>query len=494
MSNFASKARSAVIWGAGFSLFRDCVQFCTMLALVRLLPQEAYGQFGFVTSVIGFIGMFAVSNFLAYSIQVKDTEDPSFQDHFTAGAFLNTAMCLVTNIVAIALYWSTTWREVAPFLHLMSIQFLLLWPSELRRRMIERNLDWKRLRSLHALGLVLSAVLALAMAWMGMGSYALLVPGLVVNFPFIYDLFVVKRWFPNWSWSWGRYKPAFQFGMARTGSGLLHHSRILLVSSTVVGIIGFAGLGVLNRSIGLADLFCIKVSFQLVSSIYPILTRIGESNSNVARVNSLVIQVAAWIVIPIALSLAMLASQVVLVVYGNSWVEVIPLLPYAMAGGVMSVFNVTGYHLLLARKKERYCMMGDALGLIGIGISLWLALPHGMIAYLVGAILTEFLCASFILYHLWSADGLSIQDLARGVLPAVISATVAILMVTIAFTQFRLSRSDSFILAFSWGGSFFAIYALILRLFFKRRIEVLLPYIPMEVIFRRVLRMPSSSM
>ncbi len=92
----------------------------------------------------------------------------------------------------------------------MSITFLLEWPCELRRKMIEREFDWKRLRLLEAIGLIAGALLALSMAWAGAGTYTLLVPGMLVTLPFIYDLFVIEKWRPTWSWSWDRYRPAWR--------------------------------------------------------------------------------------------------------------------------------------------------------------------------------------------------------------------------------------------------------------------------------------------
>jgi O-antigen/teichoic acid export membrane protein len=53
------RARQAVYWNTGFNLFRDLLQFAVMLVLVRILSPDAYGQFGLVTSIIGFISVFA---------------------------------------------------------------------------------------------------------------------------------------------------------------------------------------------------------------------------------------------------------------------------------------------------------------------------------------------------------------------------------------------------------------------------------------------------
>jgi O-antigen/teichoic acid export membrane protein len=74
MMGLGQKARAAVVWNAGFNIFRDLVQFVVMLVLVRALAPTAYGEFGFVTSIIGFISVFAFNNFIGYTLQVKNDE------------------------------------------------------------------------------------------------------------------------------------------------------------------------------------------------------------------------------------------------------------------------------------------------------------------------------------------------------------------------------------------------------------------------------------
>ena len=146
MNNLGQKARSAVLWNTGFNLFRDLLQFGTMLVLVRLLEPAAYGQFGLVTSVIGFISIFSFNNFIAHTLQVRDEADVHYQDHFTAGAVMAGTMFLVTNLVAFALRWFESYAPVAMLVHVMSVTLLLEWPCELRRKMLERQFDWRRMQ------------------------------------------------------------------------------------------------------------------------------------------------------------------------------------------------------------------------------------------------------------------------------------------------------------------------------------------------------------
>jgi len=493
MNSFGSKARSAVIWNTGFNLFRDLLQFGTMLVLVRILKPESYGEFAMVTSVMGFLSIFSHNNFIAHILQVKDEADARYQEHFTASSLIQVCIFLITNMVALALYWVPTYAPIAPFLHVMSIAFLLEWPCELRRKMIEREFDWKRLRLLQAIGLIAGALLALAMAWAGAGTYTLLVPGMLVTLPFIYDLFIIEKWRPTWSWSWDQYRPAWRFGLTRLGSGLAINIKQLMESGVLVAILGFAMLGVFGRAIGLAQMFCQRIATQLMYSIYPILTRINEREGDPARVGGLVLRMVAWTAVPIAVVFAALAEPVVRVVYGKNWADVTPLLPWAMAWGVLSAVTHATYMLLLARHQTRLCLYADLGILFGTCVALALALPHGLIAYIGSVCGFQIITTGVLTIWLKQFRALSLPGIFYAFIPPLIAGLIAWgalhLFVTNTYDRGEFSVPISVV----WGASFSLLYMVILRIGFSRQLAELANYLPASKSINRFLALKNPT-
>jgi O-antigen/teichoic acid export membrane protein len=478
MTSFGSKARSAVIWNAGFNLFRDLLQFGTMLVLVRLLKPESYGELAVVTSVMGFLSIFSHNNFIAHILQVKDEAGARYQEHFTAGSVIQVSIFLITNLVALALYWVPTYAPIAPFLHVMSITFLLEWPCELRRKMIEREFDWKRLRLLQAIGLIAGALLALAMAWAGAGTYTLLVPGMLVTLPFIYDLFVSENWRPTWTWSWDRYRPAWRFGLTRIGSGLVGSGRQLLESGVLTVVIGFAMLGVFGRAIGLAQMFCQKFASQLMYAIYPILTRIDGRDGDPTRVGGLVLRIVAWTAMPIAVVFAELAEPVVRVVYGKNWADVTPLLPWAMTWGVLSALSTATYMLLLAKNQTRLCLYADIGTLIGTVIALVVVLPTGLIAYLGALSGFQLVVVGLLSFWLQRHRALSLSGIIHAFAPPLGACFAAWgvlqLLVLGVYGQVTFSVFGAVI----WGLIFSLLYLATLRIGFANQLTELVEHFP----------------
>lgn len=475
---FGKKARSAVIWNTGFNLFRDLLQFGSMLVLVRLLQPDSYGEFALVTSIIGFLSIFSHNNFIAHLLQVKDEEDALYQEHFTASAILQIGIFLLTNVVALILHWTPTYAQVAPYIHVMSFTFLLEWPCELRRKMIERQFDWRRLRLLQAMGLIGSVILALVMAWAGAGTYALLIPGMLVTLPFIYDLFVTEKWRPSWSWTLDDYRAALHFGLTRLGSGIASSGRQLMESGVLTAVVGFATLGVFNRSIGLAQMFCQKFASQLLYAIYPILTRLDGRDRNPTRIGGLVLRLVAWTVVPIAVVFAELSAPVVRVVYGQDWSEVTPLLPWAMAWGALVAISHAVYLLLLSKNKTRLCLIGDISIFLGTGFTLIFVLPHGLISYLVASSVLQLLLIGVLVTWLKQSSAISFSGIISAFIPPAIGALLAWALLHFLVVGMTGQTVQSFISALAWGVVFMFLYLMMLRFGFSKNLAELIHYFP----------------
>ncbi len=312
----AQRARLAVAWGAGFQFFRDLVQFGLTVTLARLLPADAYGQFGFLTTILGFFTLYSFREFLGHTLQVRNGEAVHYQDHFTAGAVIQVLIVAVVNVVAIGFRFVPGYAPLSPVLHVMSVLFLIDLPSEFRVRMLERDLDWRRLRALQAVGFVAGGLVSVAMALAGAKVSALILPTLLVPLPFVYDLFVRARWRPTWAFSWDRFRPAWTFGWVRIATVSFVALATVSESTWMTRALGFASFGIFGRAVGLSQLLCGRVAGLLSLSVYPVLTKLTPDTDSFRRASAMFLRTIGWTAIPLAVLTAMLAGPIVTLIYG----------------------------------------------------------------------------------------------------------------------------------------------------------------------------------
>ncbi len=469
----SEKARTGVIWVTGLNVFRDLLQFGTMLVLVRLLAPKAYGEFSLISSVMVFFTVFSFRSFLEHTLQLRPDEAVDYQSHFTAGGLMQFGMCALVNVTAVALRYLPKYSEIAPILHLTSIFFVLDWAGEFRVKMLERELNWKRLRSLQAVGIVANSSLAIVLAKLGFGVYALVLPGMMATLPFIWDLFFRLRWRPNWSWNAVHYRAAWSYGWTRIMAGMLTTARPVIEGAVIVQFTGFSQLGFMSRAVGLSVLCCQRMPSVLTMTLYPVLTRMARGSDAFERANSLVLRLVGWMAIPCAILFSLVAHPLVRLVYGSRWDSAIPLLPYALAGGTAAALYQAATMLMLADVQHRGCAAAEFLTLASLAVCLFAVLPHGIASYLGAVAVVQAVVLLWMLWSLRRSAALSSRAIVRGIFAPLVAATAAWLVCA------AMPRADSLFSVACVSLVFGSVYGLALRIVCPGETRELISYIPL---------------
>jgi O-antigen/teichoic acid export membrane protein len=357
----------------------------------------------------------------------------------------------------------------------MSILFLLDIGHEFRARMLEREMDWRRLRTLEGIGVVSSTALSVGMAVAGMGVYALIVPTLVAGLPTIVDLFVIHKWRPTWKWDAVAYKSAWTYGLTRMASVLVIWTRQLLESSVLVKIAGFALVGIYGRALGLAAICCLKVPSMLTQSLFPLLTKLEPGSSSSSKASTLVFCSVAWPTFPVAVIFSVLAAPVINTLYGPRWSAAIPFVPWALAASAATALAQTGSILLVAnlRQKKSFCI--DVIALVGTTFSLLLLAPKDLRYYLIGVASFQSTALVIMLVWLCQTRAIDLQGITASViLPA---ADVGVTYVVMEFVRpyLGVSRIPG---ALCYGLLFSLAYLLLLRLTLERQCREFVRFFP----------------
>ncbi len=492
MKDLGKRAKQAVLWNTGFNVFRDAIQFGIMLILVRIIPVAEYGKLTLLTSILGFISIFSHNSFIAHTIQIRDYRDVCYQSHFTAGIVIQLVAFLLTNVTAFVMRYLGGGAQVSSVLHIVSLVFILELPCGLRRKMLERALDWKKMRILHAVGIFSSSLLSVLLAMKGFGVIALLVPTLLVPIPFIVDLFLIEKWRPTWQWSSAKYRGAWSFGLNRIVSDCFEKGKQLIQTSMMTSAMGYTVVGFAGRANGLGVIFCYKMSFQLLFAIYPIMTKIPIASERFRRVAGLILRIVAWSVIPVAVIFSLLSSPIISVIYGSKWLSVIPLLPPAMAFAAALSIGLAAYRLALSNEQKKCCLLVDGIIFIGTLVCLLTLMDKGIRVLMIGLAVNSvvYMCASFVV--LLFGRGTDWSGIKNAMFPPVIGVGVACVLAKTAFGLLKIIP-DSFVFAVIFGMIYITVYLCALRLFFAKQLLELVVYLPGKSLILPILKFKTTA-
>ena len=486
MSDLGTQAKLSVLWNTGFNLFRDILQFLVMLILVRMISPSSYGEFALVSSVMTFIHVFSFNTFIQHVLQVRDDSEVNYQRHFTFGFILQTAMFIITNMIAFLLTWFDFYAVIATYLHVLSIVFFLELFSELYRMQLQRDLDWKHMRILHGIGLILGSILAIGIAYLGGGVYALIIPGFISNIPFIYELVVIKKWKPNWEWNYSDHKETISFSYKRILSGIAVNSKPMLENSLISSTLSFAQLGFYNRAIGLATILVQKFALQLTSSIYPVLTKVEPFTQQFKRISGLILTFTLWFIAPLAFLLVMMSENFVVILYGEKWLKVIPYLGPAAIIMALTALKHVVYSLMLSSHFEKICAIFDVVLLVASLLILFFILPFGLLQYLYAQIVMLICSVLFLLILSFIKGIFNLNSIYLAIFPPFLGIIISYLILEVLtykneFIEYPFAQL--FLNCLIIGAS----YILVLRIFFKTSMSNIIYYLPLKKYLKKYL-------
>jgi teichuronic acid exporter len=486
MANLGTKAKLSVLWNTGFNLFRDGLQFFVMLVLVRMISPSTYGVFALLSSVMTFIHVFSFNTFIQHVLQVREDSKINYQNHFTFGFFLQVFLFFATNIIAFLLYLFDFYSAISLYLHVLSFVFFFELFSELYRMQLQRELDWKRMRILHGIGLLIGSILSIIIAYNGGGIYALILPGFFSNIPFIYEILITKKFRPTWYWNYKEYKETLNFSAKRILSGLTTTGKPLLENSFFVSSLSYTELGFYNRAIGLATILIQKFSLQLTFAIYPVLTKVKPFTKQFRRISGLIIQFTAWFIIPLAYIVKVLNENLVVVLYGDNWLDVIPYLGLAAIIMALIATKHVIYSLLLSSHQEKICSIFDFVFLILSILTLLLVLPLGIMNYLYAQITLLFFSVLFLIIISTTKEIIKINDVYKSVLPPLLGILISHITCKVIFDISNFGNYPMLDL-FVNGISLITVYVIVLRLLFKKDLISIINYLPFKKILMKIL-------
>lgn len=383
-------AGQGLIWGVGFNLARDVIQFASMLILVRLLSPQIYGQFALAQTIQIFLACASYKAIAPFALQARDPTQFDWDTHFSAGVTLNSIVTIVTLILAGGFYFfgGENLKAVGFVLTLMALVFPIEVISTHYFLWLQARHLWKRMRLLLLVGALVAALISVMLAVMGAGIVVLAVGNMIFVLPLIVDYFVRRpyplRFLPNW---YRNYREGLAFGANRIASTSLQTGANVVEHSILSGIFGFSTLGVYTRSIGLAQITSGRIGPVVIQTLYPVLTRAEASTERFRRFAGLLFQGVVWTSLPAAVFLGLEADRLVRLLYGEKWVEVIPLMAAAAALLALRGLHLTMNQLMLANLQQRLCLRLDltaglsqvaviAFTFFGPGVYLWALAGH----------------------------------------------------------------------------------------------------------------------
>lgn len=375
------------------------VSIASVMILSRLISPEETGVYSIGVAIAALthaVRDFGVGNYLIKEVEITRLK---INTAFTVSMIIALTLSVVLLAVSIPVARFYAKPEVASIVWITTIGLLISPFSTVNLALMLRKHRFVDMFKVSMSSVVINAVVAIALAWMGFGAKSLALGTLASSamLVLVSNLLCDER--GMYRFSLRHWQQISRFGMHMTVFGLTEQlgSR---ASDLIVGkLVGFSAVGLLSRSGTLITM----VQDSILTSVMPvILTNMAEDTRKSGNVLPLILTSLQYLTVvlwPIFAVVALCSHDAVLVLFGQRWIEAAPFTTILCLGAAFTtlstltatVCNVTDRADLLSR----YSTFNQALRVVLIAVGASTGGLHTVVLMLVAAEAIQCILAFF---------------------------------------------------------------------------------------------------
>lgn len=402
MINLRDRTLSGIGWTGLTQIVRLSLQLIIIAILSRLLSPTEFGLIGMIIVFTGFIKLINDLGLGSALIQKSDIEACHLNSVFWINILTGIALTIITMAIAplIASFYNEP--SLIPITVALSFNSLFGSVSLVQNALIRKQLNFRLLFWIETSAVVGAGILSIGFALSGAGVWSLVIQSLVYLLISAIFLWINSPWRPELSIDINSIKDLLGFSSNLLGFNSINYWIRNLDNLLVGKYIGPTSLGIYTRAYSLMLLPISQISGVLTQVMFPVMSTIQQDITRVKRVYLQSTRMIGLITFPIMIGLLVVAEPFILVLYGEEWQEVIPLLQLFCLVGISQSISTTQGWLYTSQGRTdiffRWAVFAGIIRITGILIGLNWGLMGIAVAYLLG----EYL---FLWYPSWLIAG-----------------------------------------------------------------------------------------
>lgn len=364
----------SVYWTVGSRIVFNSIGLISTIILARLLEPTDFGIVAMVTVIVAFIQLLSNQGFETYLITAKRATRKHYETVWTLKFSIHFVFGLIllgmNNIIA-DFYAEPKLIDVVI---VMAIAFMLNGLVNIRIVTFQKDLNFQPFFIMQVIPKFISFILTISLA-LYLRNYWALVYGILASTLVSITLsYCIRPWVPRMSFS--AYKE------------IIHYTKWLL-SANILSFINNKGIDLLvGRYLGANSLGILSIAKDFVDIpnqllIAPInralLSGYARLKNNKEKLNELILNslsLISLVVVPSGLGMMICSEQIVQVLLGNKWSDMVPVLQWMALSIPFTTISITVGYVYLAYEKTKYKAYMAAIYMFVILLSLLYLLPN----------------------------------------------------------------------------------------------------------------------
>lgn len=377
------------VWMMLLRISYRLIGLISTIILARLLTTDDFGIAAIAMSIFALINTFSQFGFETVLIQKKEV---SFDDYNTAWTFNFIFGVLAATLLFLLSPWVGEFYgnvDLEYITQVISILFLLHGVRNIGVVDFQKNLTFDKEFKLHIIPKFISFFITIALALYYENYWALVIGNVVWKTIEVMNSYLMHPFRPSISFT--KSGELFSFSKWLIANNFLNFTNNKSPELVLGKIISPHAAAIFTLASELAQMSTSEVISNLNRAIYPGYAKVSHDLPALRELFQNSIRVIGFLVMPIGIGVALVASYIVELVLGGQWIDAVEPLKYLSLGAAIFALKSNVNYVYFALNKPRISSLELCLrATIFVGLMLYLIGENGVVgatqAFLISSV------------------------------------------------------------------------------------------------------------
>lgn len=438
-----SKVLSSLFWKLMERGGTQGIQFLIQIVLARLLSPEQFGTIAIVMVFVHFAQVFVQSGFNTALIQKKDADEEDFSSVFYLSLGIAGLLYFIIFISAPFIANFYTDPILIPVLRVLSLILFTGALNSIQNAYVSRNLLFKKLFKSSLGAMLISGILGVGAAYIGLGIWALVIQQISNQISISIIMWFNVKWRPKLLFSFRQVKVLFSFGWKLLASSLLNVFELEIRTLFIGRLYSSSSLGFYNRGEQFPKLVVNNINGSIQSVMLPTLS---AQQNNIKRAKEIMrrsIVTSSFLIFPMMIGMAVVAESLVIIVLREKWLPAVPFLQiFSISYALIPIHTANLQAINAMGRSDIFLKLELIKKVIGLTI-LVVSIPLGVYAIAIGQVVSGITATFINAYPNKQLLNYSYNEQLMDIMP---SFFIALIMGGVVYTFNYLNISEGLIL------------------------------------------------
>src|SRR5690606_17988308 len=425
--SLAAKTTTGVLWNFGQQLATRGVGILVTLLLARFLVPEDFGLVAMMAVFLALGSSLMDSGFREALIRLENITQEDYATAFYANIVLGLVSYGILFAAAPAIAGFYAEQRLVDLIRVASLSVIVMSFQVVQVASLSRKLNFKAQLKASLPASVISGVVAVALAYVGLGVWALVSQMLLNALMQTALLWKMEGWRPTRQFSWPSLKGMYNFGYKLFLSGVLdtvfQNLYVIVIakvfSAPVAGLYFFA-----NK---IKELIVQQLVRSIQAVTYPALASVQNDDARLKQGYKKIVVLMTVTLFPGILFTAALAGPLFHILLPEKWYPAVPYFQLLCLVALMMPLHSVNVNILKVKGRSDLFLYLEVVKKIVHGVTLLVTYRYGVTAILAGQIMISFL--NYIPNSYFSSRllGYGVEEQVRDFGPILLAASVAAL-------------------------------------------------------------------